>query len=229
MEKQSERLRKTQSIQTLAIVLLSVAVAWLYFMPLDTLNEDRVIHAKGIVLHDQEGRPRMAIGFPIENQFRRRDDTLSGMVFLDEGGMDRVHLSPHGKLYLGGEYYDRTNEGWSLFFNDEKGEERSGYGFSDSDNSVGLGMDYGGEHGGEAIYLYAAPGISFMTINADLQENQGIRDRIVLWHETEKDLSVMKVSDSQKDGRILFKAEKGNSPTMEYTDSLKRRKAISPN
>ncbi|SFS85958.1 hypothetical protein SAMN04487906_1932 [Zhouia amylolytica] len=231
MEQQINSLKKVQKIQTLIILLLIVAIIWVYLNPRNQeLKSNEIIHSKGIVIHDNEGNPRMAIGFPVTNEVRVRKDTLNGMVFLDDKGMDRIHLGPHGKLFLGGNYYNRTNnEGWSLFFNDPKGEERSGYGFSDSDNSIGLGMDYGGAHGGEAIYLYAAPQIAFMTINADLQDKQGIRDRIVLWHETDKDLSIAKISDAKKDGRIILKAENGSNPTIDYTDSLLNKVNIHKN
>ena len=40
------------------------------------------------------------------------------------------------------------------------------------------------------------------------KKKPGIRDRIVLWHETDKDLSMVKISDSKKDGRVILKAEK---------------------
>lgn len=229
MENRIKSLEKTTKVQTLIIVIMTLAIIWLYMNRTSKSSNDEIIYTKGIVIEDENGKPRMAMGFPIENKNRLRSDTLNGIVFMDKKGMDRIHLGQHGKLYLGGKYHERLNEGWSLFFNDDKGEERSGYGFSDDDNSVGLGMDYGGESGGEAIYLYAAPQIAFMTINADLQENEGIRDRIVLWHETDKDLSIAKISDSKKNGRIVFKAEKGRNPKIELTDSLSNKKTLPNN
>lgn len=206
MEKRIQQLERKSKFQTLIITILMVGFVALY------LNQNKdIIYAKGLVIQNDQGQARILMGFPVDNLNRSRTDTLNGLVFLDEKGMDRVHLGTHGKLFLGGRYHDRLNQGYSLFFNDPKGEERSGYGFSDDDNSIGLGMDYGGEHGGEAIYLYAAPNIAFMTINADLQDGNGIRDRIVLWHETDKDLSLLKLSDSKKDGQIQLRTEKGNS------------------
>jgi hypothetical protein len=229
MENRIKTLEKTIKIQTLIIVIMVITMIWFYLNPTSkSLNND-IIYTKGIVIEDESGKPRIAMGFPIENKNRLRKDTLNGLVFMDQNGMDRIHLGQHGKLYLAGKYQERLNDGWSLFFNDSKGEERSGYGFSDDDNSVGLGMDYGGEFGGEAIYLYAAPKIAFMTINADLQENIGIRDRIVLWHETDKDLSIAKISDSKKDGRIIFRAEKGRNPKIELIDSLSNKKTMPNN
>ena len=214
MENRIKSLEKTTRIQTLIIIVLSVTMIGLYVSPILTSSNKDIIYTRGIVIEDENGKPRMAMGFPIENTNRLRTDTLNGLVFMDENGMDRIHLGQHGKLYLGEKYLDRLNDGWSLFFNDSNGEERSGYGFSDDDNSVGLGMDYGGEFGGEAIYLYAAPNIAFMTINADLQQNKGVRDRIVLWHETNKDLSIFKLSDSKKDGSVIFKTEKGKTQNL---------------
>ena len=226
MENRIKSLEKIAKAQSVVIIILIIAVAWLFVESLRESAAEDIIYTKGIIIQDEEGNARIAMGFPIANEDRLRDDTLNGIVFMDEKGMDRIHLGQHGKLYLGGKYHERLNEGWSLFFNDDKGEERSGYGFSDDDNSIGLGMDYGGAFGGEAIYLYAAPNIAFMTINADLQQNQGIRDRIVLWHETDKDLSIAKISDSKQDGRIILKAEKGKDPKVEVVDSLSNRKTM---
>ncbi len=216
MERRVKALERTTRVQTAVILVLAVALVWVF------LQSERgdILHTKGLVIHDDEGNPRMAMGFPISNEHRKRTDTLNGLVLMDEDGMDRIHLGPHGKLFLSGKYHDRMNEGWSLFFNDRKGEERSGYGFSDEDNSVGLGMDYGGEYGGEAIYLYAAPKLAFMAVNADLQKEEGIRDRIVLWHDTDKDLSLVKLSDSHKDGSIILRAEQGRNSVTESADSL---------
>jgi len=216
MENKIKSLEKMQKIQSLVIVILIGVLVWFIIDSKESSKD--VIYTKGLVIQDEEGNPRIKMGFPFDNENRIRKDTLNGIVFLDEKGMDRIHLGQHGKLYLGGKYYERLNEGWSLFFNDSKGEERSGYGFSDDDNSVGLGMDYGGEYGGEAIYLYAAPKIAFMTINADIQEGKGIRDRIVLWHETDKDLSIAKISDSERDGRIVLKTERGKEPKLEIAN-----------
>lgn len=220
MENRITLLEKKLKFQTFIIIALMIAIVYLYSKPKSIPNNNEILYTKGIVIQDANGIPRMAMGFPIVNENRKRKDTLNGLVFMDEKGMDRIHLGKHGKLFLGGKYEDRLNDGWSIFFNDSKGEERSGYGFSDDDNSVGLGMDYGGEFGGEAIYLYAAPNIAFLTINADLQKNKGIRDRIVLWHETDKDLSIAKISDSKKEGRIILKTEKGNS-IIKSTDGEK--------
>ena len=228
MENRISSLERKSTIQTIIILALVFAFIWLYVNPIGKTNHD-ILYVKGIVIHDADGNPRIAMGFPIDNEYRQRKDTLNGLVFMDENGMDRIHLGQHGKLFLGGKYHKRLNDGWSLFFNDSKGEERSGYGFSDDDNSVGLGMDYGGEFGGEAIYLYAAPKIAFMSINADLQKNKGIRDRIVLWHETDKDLSLAKISDSKIDGRIIFKVEKGGNPRIELMDSLSNKKTMPNN
>lgn len=229
MENRIKSLGKTTKIQTLIIVIMAISMIWLYQNPTSKYSNNGIIYTKGIVIEDENGKPRISMGFPIENKNRLRKDTLNGLVFMDEKGMDRIHLGQHGKLFFGGKYHERLNDGWSLFFNDNKGEERSGYGFSDDDNSIGLGMDYGGKYGGEAIYLYAAPNIAFMTINADLQEDKGIRDRIVLWHETDKDLSLAKISDSKKDGRIILKAEKDRNPKIELTDSLSNKKTIPKN
>lgn len=216
MENKLKKLQKIQNLQSIFILILLIGILVILYQQKNTTPEE-ITRTKGLVIEDEQGNPRIMMGFPIaSSDDRLRTDTLNGILLLDENGADRVHLGKHGKLFLGGKYYARTNnDGWSLFFNDSKGEERSGYGFSDSDNSVGLGMDYGGEHGGEAIFLYAAPQIAFMTINADLQDNKGIRDRIVLWHETDKDLSIVKVSDSKKDGNIVLKTEKGLTTKIE--------------
>lgn len=93
---------------------------------------------------------------------------------------------------MGGKVVDRQSEGWSLLINDPSGDERAGFGFQDDNNSVGLGLDYGGENGLEAIYLSASDSLAYLTVNANV--NKGHRDRIVLWHDGRKDLSMLKIT-----------------------------------
>lgn len=206
-------------LKILWLITISLVVLVIYLLRENSENSGGIIHANGIVIEDEAGEPRILIGNPIPDKTSRlRKDTLNGIVLLDDKGVDRVHLGEHGKLYLGGQLEERLNDGYSLFFNDSLGEERSGYGFSDDDNSVGLGMDYGGADGGEAIYLYAAPGIAFMTMNADLPPNSGIRDRIVLWHESDNDLSLMKLSDSSGDGKVMLRTTNGEVD-LQWRDS----------
>ena len=210
------KLKRSLRLQWLIILALAIYVFVGDQMPDES---PEIIHAKGIVLEDDAGNDRIVMGFPIPTtDDRERTDPLSGIVMLSEDGKDRIHLGQNGKLFLGGTLYNRTITGYSLFFNDTNGEERSGYGFSDNDNSVGLGMDYPGEDGGEAIFLYAAPKMAFMTLNADLPENSGIRDRIVLWHETDEDLSIVKLSDSQKDGEIILRTQRGKTEILNETE-----------
>jgi hypothetical protein len=207
----------SRQVQMLTVLFFVLMLGFLFLVYKSyALNE--LLVTRNLIIKDEEGRTRIHMGFNDFNKpDRLRQDRINGISMLDTNGVDRIHIGQDGKLQVGGELYDRDVKGWSILFNEPSGDERGGFGFTDTDNSMGLGMDYPGAKGGEAIYLYAGPGLSFMTMNADIPSNSGVRDRIVLWQETEKDLSLFKLGDSKDSERILLRSEAG-TPVLNVTD-----------
>lgn len=83
MENRVTSLEWKSKIQTVVIVILVIAVIWSHISPTNKSNND-ILKIKEIIIEDAIGKPRIAMGYPIDNEFRKRKDTLSGIVFLDE-------------------------------------------------------------------------------------------------------------------------------------------------
>ncbi len=70
--------------------------------------DSKSLHLRGLVIEDESGRPRIVLGAPISNQGRKRTDTLTGIAFLSEAGIDRITIGsvPKCTSYW---RYDETN------------------------------------------------------------------------------------------------------------------------
>lgn len=200
LENKVKRLQYYLAASILMLLLLII-------IPLKSGSQD-LIRTKGLIVEDAAGKPFLMMGNPIPREHaRKRKDSLCGLVFVDDKGIDRLFLGRDGKLQIGGELVERNAEGWSFVINDTLGDERGGFGFADEYDRIGLGLDYGGKQGLEAIYLSAAQKQAYITINADV--TKGTRDRIVLWHDTNADLSQIKLGDDSADDRLILKAFEG--------------------
>jgi hypothetical protein len=93
-------LRRTKRLLLLALVPLCVAlVAW----QLPT-RATEVIHARGIVIHDEKGRDRIIIGAPVPDPREgKRISPSIGMVINDSAGYERfgLGLRANGSMGMG--------------------------------------------------------------------------------------------------------------------------------
>jgi len=153
----------------IAVVLISAAVPLLAFRQ----TSADVLRLRGIVIEDAEGRDRILIGAPAPESedrirtsfgkansawgaaypdmewYRGLDHRTFGMLILDENGHDRVAVgSPIPDPNVG----RRMEPSTGLAINDAMGYERSGYGYFEESDQIGLGLD---RRGGEAINLMA--------------------------------------------------------------------------
>ncbi|MCR5863638.1 hypothetical protein LRS05_16715 [Flavobacterium sp. J372] len=164
------------------------------------------------------------MGNPIPtHKLRDRKDTMAGLVFLDEKGTDRLYMGKDGKLQMGGKLEDRNSAGWSYIINDTTGDERGGFGFADDEDRIGLGLDYGGKDGGEAIYLYASNDIAYLLMNTNT--NDRVRQRAVLWHETKNDLTQIKIGDKTTDERLVLRTV-GEKAVISYKADGKNKNIL---
>ncbi|MEL1242635.1 hypothetical protein AAEO56_00060 [Flavobacterium sp. DGU11] len=211
MEDQIKSLQK-QVHQLRVILFVIISLFLLAALVSFTTGKSEIIRTKGIIIEDNQGKPFIIMGNPLpQDKLRKRKDPLGGLVFLDDKGTDRLFIGKDGKLQMGGELVDRNSEGWSYIINDTVGDERGGFGFSDEEDRIGLGLDYGGKDGLEAIYLNASQEGAYILVNANVAK--GVRDRIVLWHDTPNDLTQIKVGDKLSDDRILLRAT-GGKPSL---------------
>jgi len=111
-------------------------------------EEDRVLRARGIIIEDTKGRPRILLGAPIAKVEGRKDEEdIYGLIVVGENGVDRVIVS----YPLPGP--QREGEaGGGVLLNDARGGERGGYVAADNgevvltldgtkDEAIKLGVD----------------------------------------------------------------------------------------
>ncbi len=203
MENQIKSLQKQIHQLRIAVVALAGVLAIGLLVSFNSRKDD-IIRTKGLIVEDANGKPFIMMGSPIpQDKLRKRKDPMSGLVFLDSNGTDRLYMGKDGKLQIGGELEDRNSEGWSYIINDPVGDERGGFGFADEEDRIGLGLDYGGKDGGEAIYLYASNDVAYLLMNSNT--NDRVRQRAVLWHDTKKDLTQIKLGDKSTDERLVMR------------------------
>lgn len=168
MEHQIKKLRNGLFLLTGYSLILTIALIIFYFNSHNNQVETNdIIRTKGIVIEDEMGKARILIGAPIPYvDHRIRTDTnkvkelwgktfpdswfdmykneynheTNGILILDENGHDRIVMgNPVPDLYFG----KRIGPATGLIINDEKGQERTGYGILNVNgtNRVTLGLD----------------------------------------------------------------------------------------
>lgn len=109
---------------------------------------DRVLRARGLVIEDAQGRPRVLLGAPFpEVTERARTDTRStAMIFLDEKGHDRLTVGEALPAQLQGKIAKldkRIGSSFGFMIHDPEGNERGGLAFL-SNGRATLALDYAG-------------------------------------------------------------------------------------
>jgi hypothetical protein len=96
-ERLGARLRPTETA-LLVISLLLVVVCVSVFIPARSVpSTSDVLRVRGIVIEDEQGRARLALGAPITNVAgRTRGEPVTGLLLLGPNGADRVLISCPG-------------------------------------------------------------------------------------------------------------------------------------
>ncbi len=203
------RLRRTQLALTL-IALAGVAVAG--FAPAThaaPTDQSRVLHLRGLVIEDDQGRPRVLVGAPSPHVVgRKRGEGVNGIILLGPNGADRVVISyPSLEPQVMGKVETRSIAVPSagLLINDSEGNERAGLGASDDGSRVSLGLDYSDR---DAMGLLVSPNFSGLAVFARNGERNDQITEGVLADGT----STFKLADSSGDEHFMFEGHKGSSP-----------------
>lgn len=154
-EKINQLTEATGRLRTLCVlqsVLLLAFFAHSLGIPTVKADSSAVLRAKGLVIEDSEGRPRILLGspFPAANGRARKDAPTEAMIFLDELGHDRLTLGEAPDPQVDGKVLHRIARHFGVVIHDKVGDERGAYGYL-SNGRVVVTLDRPGHEAWAAI------------------------------------------------------------------------------
>lgn len=159
--RQLERRLRAFQIAAFIGILGLAAVTFFRFGSTRALADDsqKILLARGLIIEDAQGRPRILMGAPIPaTAGRKRDDESAGLILVGQNGVDRVSIgAPTPNPQMQGRVAHRIGAAAGIEVNDNDGNERAGLGVLDNDGRAVLGLDYPAGRG-EAITLAVLPG-----------------------------------------------------------------------
>lgn len=107
----------------------------------EAMKIPQILHVRGLVIDDAQGRARILIGapFPKSPDRIRQDATTTGMLILDEKGHDRFFAGQMMPAQIDGKvspHFHRIGSSYGLTIFDPKGNERGGMGFLSNGSTV---------------------------------------------------------------------------------------------
>jgi hypothetical protein len=196
-----------------ALCLLIVVGAVFYALRVHSVradNAEQVLRVRGLIIEDAQGRPRMLLGAPVPKVTgRKRQDDATGLVIVAENGADRVRMgAPAPSPQVKGQMAQRLSSEAGLVFDDTEGNERGGFGVSDSGRGV-LCLDYPASVSREAICMAVLPdqGFAGLVVNAGNGSESERAEMAVLKDGT----SLLKLADTEGNERTMFLVQ-GVSP-----------------
>lgn len=203
--------RRVQQLQVMcaACLLLVTVVAVCGFATAhikDPEAHGSVLHLRGLVIEDDQGRPRMLLGAPTPAvSGRRRPESVDGLVLLGPNGADRFVVSypgyePQVQGKVGKRQYDAPSAG--LMINDADGNERIGLGTSDDGSRSVLGMDYADR---DAVGLLVSPNYSGLAMFA----RTGPHNDQIMVGVTKDGTATAKLADSNGDEGVIADVKQG--------------------
>ena len=197
-----KRLKRTQ-IAFVSLLVLVIVVTWVNH---SAAASQSVLRVRGIVIEDEQGRPRLLLGAPtpaVPN--RTRPEPVNGLILLGPNGADRVVISYPGlEPQVVGKVEKRSIPVTSAGFiiNDAEGNERAGLGASDDGTRVALGMDYADR---DAVGLLVSPNFSGFVAFA----RKGERNDQATFGVLKDGTSTLKLADSDGDEGVIVEDPKG--------------------
>ncbi len=194
------RVRVFQAGCALAMVALAAACLVFKARPVQADEAAQVLRVRGLIIEDEQGRPRILLGAPVPKvSGRKRQDDATGLIILGEHGADRVAVAyPTPEPQIRGRISKRIGPDAGIVFDDPEGNERGGFGAFD-DGSVVLGLDYPDREG---VSLVVAPrlGFSGIIINAEHGSPSERAELGVLQDGT----SLLKLADTNGTERVML-------------------------
>ena len=208
--------RLGRQVRLMRILLAAGGVAFLATASLAAkMNRGtgEIIRARGLIIEDEQGRPRVLLGAPVTAvEGRRRHDPATGLVVLDERGADRLSVgSPATDPQSQGKVLARISPQTGITMSDTEGTERVGLGILDNGRVV-LGLDY--PDGQEAVSLFILPDSGYSGLTVDARSGKE-RQRIFLGASHEAGDPGALLIDDPSGGRLGLQLD-GGRPSLSF-------------
>lgn len=207
-EKGYARLERQVEILKFAVLGLAVVLLAVLTMALKDASSDKILRIQGLIIEDGDRNPRILIGAPFPGvKERHRSDSTTGLVLLDEKGIDRLSFGyPALAPQVKGQVSERITTHAGFIVNDTDGDERTGYGVTDMGHVI-LGMDYKGR---EALILMVDPkGYTGVLINGEKSPPHNQRVFLGTNNKPGSDHGILVLNDSQGTARTMFHLDEG--------------------
>lgn len=183
----------------LTMFLALLGIIAVVFFGFSAKADDGVLRVKGLVINDEQGRPRIMMGAPApKEKGRTRLDELIGIVYLDENGADRLTFGKEPDPMTADGIKPRRVGGAGILIHDKQGIERGGYSVLDDESAL-LTLDH--PKTGEAVALSSNK--EFSGIGLFHRSNPGIyREAITLGVVQKNNESFLKITDTNSKQRL---------------------------
>ena len=213
------RLRHTQASVACLVAVIAVGLV-VNRSSAAPPSDNRVIHARAVIIEDEQGRPRILLGAPTPTVAGRlRNEAVNGMVLLGPNCADHIVVSyPGYEPQVMGKVVKRgvVMPSAGFMINDAEGNERAGLGSSDDGTRVALGMDYSDR---DAVGLLVSPNFSGF---AAFARNGGRNDQAVL-AVTKDGTSMFKLADPNGDEGVIVEDRKESGLKVQMLNPSTRK------
>ncbi|MBE7175013.1 MAG: hypothetical protein INR69_01330 [Mucilaginibacter polytrichastri] len=145
------------------VMVLLAAVVFAGFVK----DEPKYLRVRGITVVDAQGKARILIGAPVNNEGRKRSDgKTASLVVLGPDGADRVILGEAPDPVLHGKTYPRIAPAYGMTIHDATGQERGGFSFLDNGRAV-MALDRKNQDA-VAMVVNDKSGFAGITMNYDM-------------------------------------------------------------
>ena len=184
-----------------------------------------VLRLKGLIIEDSAGRPRIVMGAPAPQVAGRdRQDALTGIVYLDENGADRLTFGAYPDPMLESGTVARRVPGAGILIHDREGVERGGYGVLD-DGMAALTVDW--PKTGEGAVVSA--GERFAGMGVFHRSPPGVyREAVTIGAVREGEEGFVKLSDAAGNQRVRVQLRGSGEPQLITYGSDGRELATRP-
>ena len=163
-------------------------------------KSDGVLHVRGLVIEDAQGRARILLGspFPASRDRLRKDATTQAMLFIDEHGHDRLTIGEGLAPQIQGRVdpaFRRIGSTFGVMLHNLEGDERGGYSWLsngrgvmtlDRPNAEALGA-FVDDKSGKAGMVFDYPGEVSPDASAIEITTQGNRGSISLHNDKDQE------------------------------------------